>query len=111
MAVIEFRILSKKTMQKTVQCCREFLSQITSMDLLLLAMMADASDEELSLLRQFDKSYLPTSDVRSLVQTFITKIEFLFLRSGATETGFTQYVGTLVCLEKSCMLIINQSNY
>ena len=79
------------------------------MDLLLLAMMADASDEELSLLRQFDKSYLPTSDVRSLVQTFITKIEFLFLRSGATETGFTQYVGTLVCLEKSCMLIINQS--
>lgn len=82
-------------MPKTVQCCREFLMQICSTDVLLLAMMADASDEELCLLRQFDQSYLPTSDVRSLVQKFITKIEFLFLRSGATETGFTAYVGPL----------------
>ena len=94
--MVVFRILSKKTMPKTVQCCREFLSQISSTDLLLLAMMADASDEELSLLRQFDQSYLPTSDVRSLVQNFLSKIEFLFLCAGATKTGFTAYAGALV---------------
>jgi hypothetical protein len=89
------RILAKKHMEKTVRCCREFLTQITSVDVLLLAMMADASDEELSLIRNFDQSYLPTSDVRCLVERFISRIEFLFLRSGALELGYTKYAAAL----------------
>ena len=82
-------------MPKTVRCCNDFLTQISSTDVLLLAMMADASDEELSLIRHFDQSYVPTSDVRSLVQKFMSRIEFLFLHSGALQTGYTAYVGTL----------------
>ena len=59
-------------------------------------MMADAADEELALIRQFDKSCMPTSQVRSSVQAFVDRIEFLFLRAAATDMGYTGYADALV---------------
>ena len=53
--LMSFRILARKTQKKTIDIVGAFLTEITTEEVLQLAMMADASDEELTLIRTFDQ--------------------------------------------------------
>ena len=90
--LMSFRILARKTQKKTIDIVGAFLTEITTEEVLQLAMMADASDEELTLIRTFDQGFLCTGSLKSTVEQFADRVDYLYARSGALQSGFTAYV-------------------
>lgn len=90
--LMSFRILARKTQKKTIDIVGAFLTEITTEEVLQLAMMADASDEELTLIRTFDQEFLCTGSLKSTVEQFADRVDYLYARSGALQSGFTAYV-------------------
>ena len=82
--------MKKKGQEKPTAVCKTFLDEITTEEVLQLAMMADAADEEMQLVRFFDEAFLQSAACQKRVQKFITAVEFLFDRSTAPEFGFTK---------------------
>ena len=90
--LMSFRILARKTQKKTIDIVRAFLTEITTEEVLQLAMMADASDEELTLIRTVDQEFLCTGSLKPTVDRFADRVDYLYARSGALQSGFTAYV-------------------
>ena len=56
--------------------------------LVILAMLADAGDESLLLLRTVDKELANIQDRAFNVKTFLIRIEYLFIHGNATKHGY-----------------------
>ena len=68
----------------------EFLAKVCPEDYLTLAMMCDASDEVLMLLRFYDDENASISEAPDEVDRFKRNVHFLFIQSGCLRiTGFT----------------------
>ena len=66
------------------------LAQLDEYMVLLLGMMADASDEVLTLVRFFDREAFAIEQMAERVQTFKHTLSALFLGGGCLRTGFTR---------------------
>ena len=70
----------------------KFLAEFTSEDAVLLALLADAGDEGLSLVRQVDSEDPDAADVFGFIEYFRQRVETLFMHRKVTETcGYTHY--------------------
>ena len=58
---------------------------------LQMAMMADAADEEIRILRRFDKSQMDMSAAQTCLTTFAQRLHVLFVQKTATSSGYTQH--------------------
>ena len=72
----------------------EFLKALDGESLFQLALLADAGDEEAILLRAHDQEVIEVSSVPDMVSDFARRIEFLFLKRGALQCGYTKLVHT-----------------
>ena len=72
---------------------RDWLKSITSEDILQLALLADASDEGLLLVRQLDCEHFDLASLQSTVADFVARLDFLFLHRGCmtVENSFVQH--------------------
>jgi hypothetical protein len=66
-----------------------FLELLEERHVVLLGMMADASDEALLLTRFFDREAFRLEDMAEQLATFERKLEWLFAGKGCLGTGFT----------------------
>ena len=76
--------------KKWRQLCQAFLAQLDEEKVLLLGMMADASDEVLQLVRFFDKEAFAIEQMAERVQTFMQTVRALFPSGECLRTGFTK---------------------
>ena len=71
--------------------------------LIMLAMMADASDEGLCLIRQVDDESTDIASLQSLVVSFLERTDMLFEQGGCLRVmGYTKHIISL--LESDCGL-------
>ena len=72
---------------------RNWLKGISSEDLLQLALLADAADEGLLLVRQLDCEHFDLAGLQSSVGGFVERLDFLFRHRGCmtVESSFTQH--------------------
>ena len=70
--------------------CQAFLAELDEDMVLLLGMMADASDEVLTLVRLFDREAFAIEQMAERVQTFKHTLNALFHGGGCLRTGFTR---------------------
>ncbi len=75
---LSFRIFARKTQKKTLDMVGAFLAEFTTEEVLQLAMMADASDEELTLIRKFDQEFLCAGSLKSRVELFADRVDYLY---------------------------------
>jgi hypothetical protein len=71
---------------------------VSSEDLLQLALLADAADESLVLVRSMDREQLDLATLHTTVANFVERVEFLFKAGGCmtVESSFTQHCLTLL---------------
>ena len=58
--------------------------------LLLLAMLADAGDESAMVLRAADKTHSDPADTAFMIESYVRRIQTLFLEGSCLRTGYTQ---------------------
>ena len=77
---------------------RKWLCTVSSQDLLQLALLADAADESLVLVRSMDREQLDLATLRATVEDFVKRVYFLFKQGGCmtVEGSFTQHCLTLL---------------
>ena len=77
---------------------RNWLGTVSSEDLLQLALLADAADEGLVLVRSMDREQLDLATLHATVGNFVERVDFLFKRGGCmtVESSFTQHCLTLL---------------
>ena len=77
---------------------RNWLCTVSSKDLLQLALLADAADEVLVLLRSMDREQLDLATLHATVEKCVERVDFLFKRGGCmtVESSFTQHCLTLL---------------
>ena len=84
----------------------EFLDTMNERRLILAAMMADASDECLGLLRFFDTGTYDLADVSFEIQTFMSRLHVLYNEGQVFDAeGYTKHC--LLMLEKSRGFVLN----
>lgn len=69
-----------------------FLELVTGEELLQLALLADAADEALVLVRMVDVEDVDLSEIPTFVGQFIQRIAALFKQEGALKLGYTRHV-------------------
>ena len=69
----------------------DLLSFIDSENYMTMAMMADAGDELLILVRFVDANAFDPGALPGEVATFLARLDALFLRRGATRSGYTRH--------------------
>ena len=69
-----------------------FLELVTGEELLQLALLADAADEALVLVRMVDVEDVDLSEIPTFVGQFIQRIAALFKEEGALKLGYTRHV-------------------
>ena len=90
--VANLRILQVKTNAKPRRVAKKFLESISTEVYLQMAMMADAADEEIRILRRFDKSQMDMSAAQTTcLTTFAQRLQVLFVQKTATSSGYTQH--------------------
>ena len=89
--VANLRILRVKTNAKPRRVAKKFLESISTEVYLQMAMMADAADEEIRILRRFDKSQMDMSAAQTCLTTFAQRLQVLFVQKTATSSGYTQH--------------------
>ena len=73
--------------------CADFLmSDLDEENLLLLAGMADASDETMIVIRHTDTENLDSSELESEVQNFVSRIKILFEDGLCWKSGYLEYM-------------------
>ena len=72
------------------QLSRQFLDELSEERVLLLGMLADASDELLQLVRFFDKEAFAIEKMAEKVQSFKQTVQVLFHHGACLRTGFTK---------------------
>ena len=77
---------------------RRWLTTVSSEDLLQLALLADATDEGLLLVRQMDTEQLDLATLLSTVEAFTERVDYLFNQGGCmtVENSFTQHCMSLL---------------
>ena len=72
------------------QLSRQFLDELSEERVLLLGMLADASDELLQLVRFFDEEAFAIEKMAEKVQSFKQTVQVLFHHGACLRTGFTK---------------------
>ena len=81
----------------------QWVKHLSAEKLLMLAMMADASDEGLCLIRQVDDESTDIASLQSLVVCFLERTEMLFEQGGCLQVmGYTRHIVSI--LEGDCGL-------
>jgi len=81
----------------------QWVEHLDAEKLLMLAMMADASDEGLCLIRQVDDESTDVASLQSLVVSFLERTDMLFGQGGCLRVmGYTKHI--LSMLECDCGL-------
>jgi hypothetical protein len=86
------RIASTRDSSHEGGLVRNWLKTVSNEDLLQLALLADAADEGLLLVRQMDSEQFDLASLHATVAGFLARVDFLFKRGGcmAVEHSFVQ---------------------
>ncbi len=85
---------------------KEFLKMVDEEMMLSLAMMTDAGEENLELVRFLDAGRVPTCDIASECQRFLERVTVLFEKGRCLQCGHTAFMLTL--LQKERLLFIDR---
>ena len=83
---------------------RKFLDWVTTERIVVLAMLADAGQEAIGLVRALDHEDAPVEDVPWLVRGLLQRITMLFVDGEVVRSGHTQWV--LRLLERPLLLVV-----
>ena len=99
---VALRIVAERGSDSAAQHAKAFLTYINNERLVQLAMMADAADEALKLIRECDKEEWDTARMVDLVQNFMDRIEWLFEKNGVLDAQtFTAHMLNILKSVKS----------
>ena len=99
---VALRIVAERGSDSATQHAKAFLTYINNERLVQLAMMADAADEALKLIRECDKEEWDTARMADLVQNFMDRIEWLFEKNGVLDAQtFTAHMLNILKSVKS----------
>lgn len=90
------QIATKRAGKSEGQVAAEFLGHISVERMILLGMMADASDEGLRFTRFCDTETMDVSQITHEVGSFLNRITTLFVDGRCLQTGFTKLMLQLV---------------
>ena len=79
------------------QGCGAFLNALTEESVILLGMIADASDECMMVTRLMDREIFDVGNMWSELDAFHLRIEHLFLKGKALTTGYTKIALEYLC--------------
>ena len=82
----------KRKKDKSGQLARQYLEDLTQEQLAQPALLADAGDEGLLLVRAMDHESLDAADISTHVTAFIDRITALKQHRGALESRYTQHI-------------------
>ena len=85
---------------------KAFLLMVDEEMMLSLAMMADAGEETLELVRFLDSDRVPTTDIAAACQRFLERVTVLFEIGDCVKCGHTSFM--LAVLEKQRLLFIDR---
>ena len=88
-STMEIIMRQRPTSSKEAQGARQFLAILNERSVLLMGMLADATDECLVLTRFFDKEAFQLEDTARQLNGFRNKLHWLFSKRGCLGTGFT----------------------
>jgi len=80
----------RRIMDKPGRSAHKFLSYIEEENLLQCAMLADASDEHMGLLRFHDNEAFDEAASPQEVATFLDRVHFLFIEKACLKSGYTR---------------------
>lgn len=89
---------------KVGQCCVEFLRFLSNEAVLQLAMLADATDEHMMMLRFHDNESFDTALGPEVVSNFLARIKYLFHEGGCFRTGYTKHALSLLSRARTYIL-------
>ena len=75
---------------KEGQGAMEFLDFISNKNILLMGMMADATDEALMFVRFFDREAFSLAESAHQLKCFLDRLKWLFTEQGCRSCGYTQ---------------------
>ena len=78
--------------ESTGRHAKAFLNMVDEEMALSLAMMADAGEEKLDLVRFLDREMVPTMDISYECQRFLERVTVLFERQGCLGCGHTAFM-------------------
>jgi len=79
---------------------KAFLSLLDEEMMISLGMMADAGDENMSLIRYLDSEYMDNTEISAECARFLDRITALFDKGGCVLTGYTAVMLKLVSKER-----------
>ena len=97
--------LERKGGDKVGRCCKLFMEFAGDESYLQTAMLADATDEHMGLLRPTDSERSEKEKLLMRVEQFITRVEYLFDHGACFECGYTRFA--LGQLRKTRMVFID----
>lgn len=101
------KMAEKRKKDKSGQLARQYLEDLTQEQLIQLALLADAGDEGLLLVRAMDHENLDAAEISTHVTAFIDRITALFQHRGALESGYTQHILRLIQQQSLCIFLPN----
>ena len=101
------KMAEKRKKDKSGQLARRYLEELTQEQLVQLALLADAGDEGLLLVRAMDHENLDAAEISTHVTAFIDRITALFQHRGALESGYTQHILRLIQQRGVCIFLPN----
>ena len=101
------RIVENRRDNKEGRCSLGYLQSLTPEGLCQLAMLADAGDEGLLLVRAMDKENVDMAEIATVVQSFQSRIGVLFHQSKVVECGYTHYILELLRSGSLCVFLPN----
>lgn len=86
-------IMMRATCKKPKQRCAQFLQKICAEDLVILALLADAGDECMAVLRFYDRKHVAIAQAPAELDLFFNRIKILFLEEQVwAANGFSEYM-------------------
>eukprot|EP00959_Pyramimonas_sp_CCMP1952_P023892 500939-Pyramimonas_sp.AAC.1 len=89
---------------ETGKRCRSFLKWVDEERLLTLAMVADATQELLTLLRFFDTESYDAAEIPAVINNFQQRVRVLFVEGRCVNAGYTQHA--LKIMKKSRVITL-----
>jgi hypothetical protein len=101
------KMAEKRKKDKAGQLARQYLEDLTQEQLVQLALLADAGDEGLLLVRAMDHETLDAAEISTQVTAFIDRITVLFQHRAALQSGYTQHILSLIEQKSVCIFLPN----
>lgn len=98
--------ITKSRSGHEAEACADWLDHISTEGIVQLAMLADAAHESLKVTRFFDRETCPSECASAELESYVTKITYLFVAGRVVEHGFTVWVLNL--LRTKPMLIFHR---